>query len=168
VLYTCCDGRTRGHTRFFAAAALVNAALAQHFGLFAAIRAPLSLGFLSAVGTALEIDNLRYAQAISRRHTVSMLDSTLVHAEQGRVQRYVCMHQRRRPQEWESIRTELNDLLNGRYAGSFLWRWCRGVSSLSGVLLEVRRDLRGELDFANQTHRIRIGLGLIAQIRRAA
>ena len=157
-----------GHTRFFAAAALVNAALAQHFGFLAAIRAPRSLSFLNAVGTALEIDNLNFAQDLSRRHSASMLDHALVHAEQGRLQRYVCVHQSRRPQEWESIRAELNGLLNGRYAGSLLSHWCNSARRLSIVLGEVRRDVHGELDFADETHRIRIGLGLIAQIRREA
>jgi len=166
VLYTRCDARLCGRTRFFAAAALVNAVLAQHFGMLPAIRAPRSLGFLSAVGTALEPDNLILAREISRRATGCILDQALVQAEQGRLQRYVRVHQRGHPQEWESIRSELNGLLNGRYA--FLSHWCKGASRLSSVLREVRGEVRKELDFADETHRIRIGLGLIEQIRREA
>jgi hypothetical protein len=168
VLYTRCDAKLRDHTRFFAAAALVNAVLARHFGVLPAIRAPRSLTFLSDVGTALEIDNLIYAQRISRGAPGATLDHALVRAEQGRLQRYVRAHQRQCPQEWESIRSELNGLLNDRYAGSFLSRWCKGSGGLSRVLRQVRGQVCMELDFADETHRIRIGLGLIDQIRREA
>ena len=166
VLYTRCDARLCGHTRFFAAAALDNTVLAQHFRVLSALRAPRSLNFLSVVGAALEIDNLGYARQISQRAPDAALDHALVRAEQGQLQGYVRAHQRRRPKEWQSIRSELNGLLNDRYAGSFLSLWCKSASGLSRVLRELRAEIRTELDFADETHRIRIGLGLIVQIRR--
>jgi hypothetical protein len=130
------------------------------------MRTPRSLGFLSVVGAALEIDNLVYAQAISRQAPGATFDYALVRAEQARLQRYVRAHQTQRPQEWESIHSELNALLNDRCAGYFLSRWNKGSGRLGRVLREAREQARRELDFANETHRIRIGLGLIEQIRR--
>jgi hypothetical protein len=129
------------------------------------MRMPRSLGFLSVVGAALEIDNLVYAQAISRQTPGATFDHALVRAEQARLQRYVRAHQTQRPQQWELIHNELNGLLNDRCAGSFLSRWHKGSGRLCRVLREVREQVRRELDFADETHRIRIGLGLIEQIR---
>jgi hypothetical protein len=164
-LYARCDARLRHHTRFFAAAATINAALAKHFEFLFAVRAPRSLSFLSEVGAALEVDNLHYARQIGLRAPGSALDEALVCAEQRRLQDYVRAHQQQRSQKWRVIRGELNGLLNIRYAGSFPSRWWEGGGRLLRVLHDVRGQLRSDLDFADESHRIRIGLGLIEQIR---
>jgi hypothetical protein len=164
-LYTRCDARLSDYTRFYAAAATVNAVFAKHFEVMPAVRAPRSFNFLSEVGGALENDNLLYARQISLQPPGGTFDYALVRAEQGRLQEYVRAHQKQCPQEWEAIRSELNGLLN-RYAASFLSRWCDG--RLFRVLREVRRRVRMELDFADESHRVRIGLELIEQIRRDA
>jgi hypothetical protein len=165
-LYTRCDARLCAHTRFFAAAATVNAALAKHFNILPAVRAPRSFNFLSDVGAALEVDNLVYARQIGNRALSATLDYALVRAEQKRLQEYIYAHQRRAPHEWEAIHRELNGLLNDRYATPFLARWCEGADRLFRVLREVRRHVRAKLDFADESHRIHIGLHLIDLIRR--
>jgi hypothetical protein len=164
-LYTHCDSRLRDHTRFFAAAATINAVLARHFEILPAVRAPRSFNFLSEVGAALEIDNLFYARQISLRPPADTLDAALVRAEQGRLQEYVRAHQEQRPQKWQAIRSELNTLLNNRYAASFFSRWCEGSGRLFRVLRKVQEKVRAELDFADESHRISIGLELIEHIR---
>jgi hypothetical protein len=168
VLYSRCDARLCDHTRFFAAAAMVNAVLAKNFDVLPAVRAPHSFSFLSEVGAALEIDNLTYARQISFRPLGKTFDYALVRAEQGRLQEFVRVHQERRPQEWGATRRELNGLLNDRYAASLFSRWCESTGGLFRVLRKVREQVRMQLDFADETHRIRIGLELIEHIRRDA
>jgi hypothetical protein len=164
-LYTRCDEQLSDHTRFFAAAATINAVLARHFDVLPAIRARRSFTFLSEVGAALELDNLLYARQISLRPPAGNFDAALVGAEQGRLQEYVRAHQAERPQKWQAIRSELNALLNGRYAASLLSRWCNASGRLFRVLRKVREQVQKELDFAEESHRIRIGLELIEHIR---
>jgi hypothetical protein len=169
-LYACFDAQLRGHTRFFAAAAWVNAALAQLFQVWPTIRSPHSFNFLNEVGEALEVDNRGYARKLACAAQIAQggngrLDHALVCAEQARLQGYVHAHQERRPRQWRSIRRELNGLLNERYAASLLSRWCGGSGRLSDVLATVRGPSRLELDFANESHRILIGLKLIEHVR---
>jgi hypothetical protein len=166
-LYARFDAHLCDHTRFFAAAALVNAALARLFGVWPAIRSTRSFNFLNEVGASLEIANLAFAREISRRPIGGPLDDALVRAEQGRLQRYVSARQARHPQQWESIRRELNRLLNDRCAASFFSRWCEASGRFSEVLRAVRGPSRLELDFANESHRILIGLKLVEHVRDA-
>jgi hypothetical protein len=165
-LYTRYDVQLREYTRFFAAAATINAVLARLFSVFPAIRSPRSLCFLNEVGAALETENLVYASEVSRRPPGSALDQALVYAEQAQLQRCVYAQQVQRPQHWKSTRNELNGLLNGRYAASLFCQWCERSGRLSRVLREARGHLGMELDFATESHRICIGLKLIEYIRR--
>jgi hypothetical protein len=103
---------------------------------------------------------------IGKRELGGTLDHALVVAEQGRLQEHVDAQQRCHPHEWQAMRRELNDLLNVRYATSFLARFCSAADRLWRVLPEVRRDVHSVLDFANESLRIRIGLQLIEFIRR--
>jgi hypothetical protein len=125
---------------------------------------PGTFEFLRDAGAALEIDNLRYARQISRGRG-GALDRSLVCAEQGRLQRLVRTKEMQQPQEWQSIRRELNGWLNHARAAPFLWRWCEASVGLSEVLREIRGPSRLELDFANEWHRILIGLKLIEHVR---
>jgi hypothetical protein len=165
-LYTRYDVQLREYTRFFAAAAMVNTVLARLFAVFPAIRSPRSLHFLNEVGATLETDNLVYAGEVTRRPPGRSLDQALVYAEQAQLQRYVHAQQVRRPQQWKSTRSELNGLLNDRYAASLFCQWCERSGRLSRVLSESRGHLGMELDFARESHRICIGLKLIEYIRR--
>jgi hypothetical protein len=163
-LYSRLDWQLCEHTRFFAAAALINTALAMLFDLWSAIRPARSFHFLNEVGAALETDNLRYAREINRHTRGDTLDYALVCAEQARLQRFVRAHQAQYPRQWESIRAELNGLLNDRYASAFFSPWVKVSGRLYRALHEVREGV-GTLDFATESHRILIGLRLIEHIR---
>lgn len=166
-LYAHFDVQLCARTRFFAAAALINAVFARLFDVWPAIHRPRSFSFLNDVGAALEIDNLSYAREISRGMS-GPLDRILVCAEQRRLQRFVRAQQIRCPQQWESIRSELNVLLNHRYGASYFSRWYEAGGTLAGALREIRGTARVELDFANLSHRILIGLKLIEHVRVSA
>jgi len=56
----------------------------------------------------------------------------------------VQLQQTRCSQQWERIRSEINALLNDRYAAICLSRWCQG-EELARVLREVRKHLGREL-----------------------
>jgi hypothetical protein len=165
-LYTRYDERLGAYTRFFGAAAAINAVLARLFTVFPAIRSASSLDFLDEVGATLETDNLTFAREITRRAPGRALDRALVCAEQAQLQCYIHAQQVRGPQRWESTRSELNGLLNDQYAASLFCRWCERSGRLSRVLRDVRGCLGMELDFAEESHRICIGLKLIEYIRR--
>jgi hypothetical protein len=165
-LYAGFDEQLHDHTRFFAAAALVNAALANLFAVWPSFELPRSLIFLSEIGASLEIDNLGYARSISRRVRGAPLDHALVFAEQARLQRHVREHQARCPRQWHHIRRELNGLLNARYSAALFSRWCMASGPLSEVLREAQGPSRLELDFANKSDRVRIGLKLIEHVRK--
>jgi hypothetical protein len=165
-LYSRLDWQLCDHTRFFAAAALINTVFAMLFDVWSAIRPARSFHFLTEVGAALETDNLRFAREIARHAPGDSLDYALVCAEQARLQRYVRAHQAQHPRQWEAIRTELNGLLNDRYVTAFFSRWGKGSGRLYRALHEVRESLGTRLDFATESHRIRIGLRLIEHIRR--
>jgi hypothetical protein len=168
-LYTRLDARLGNQTRFFAAAALINAAFAQLFQVWPAFSPARSLDFLNEAGAALEGYNRASAREIDRREInrvmAGPLDHALVHAEQRRLQRHVRAQQARCPRQWASIRGELNGLLNDRYAASFFSRWCEAGRGLSQVLREIRGASHRELDFADESHRVLIGLKLIGHVR---
>jgi hypothetical protein len=165
-LYARLDAQLRDRTRFFGAAALINAVLAELFDVFPLIRALRSFAFMSELGAALEIANLQYAHEINCAALPRCaLDHTLVCAEQRRVQSFVQAHQTRGMRQWEAIRSELNGLLNDRYAVSLGSRYCL---RLSRAAREVRGYFGTKLDFAAEPHRIGIGLKLIEHIRQGA
>jgi hypothetical protein len=164
-LYTRLDGQLCVHTRFFAAAALVNGVFALLFEGLPFFRFPRTFEFLNEVGAELETQNLAYAREIRRGMRSGALDQTLVCAEQARLQKYVQQHEARRPRQWEEIRRELNGILNERYASPIFSLWGNASARLCRVLHEVRGDLGTTLDFGTETHRVRIGLGLIEKVR---
>jgi hypothetical protein len=154
------------YTRFFAAASTINAVLARLFAALTPMRAHRSFVFLTEVGAALETSNRLYASALSRSSSGSDLDQALVCAEQEQLQRYVNLQQAQQPHQWAATRSELNAFLNERYAGSIFCRWWAGSGSFSRILRNVRQHVGSELDFADEFHRISIGLKLIEYIRR--
>jgi len=165
-LYAVYDVQLSEYTRFFAAASTINTVIAMLFSVFPPILSPRSFAFLTEVGAALETSNRLYASALRRGSSGSGLDQALVYAEQEQLQRYVNLHQAQRPHQWAHTRSELNAFLNEHYAGSIFCRWWAGMGSLSRILREVRKHVGSELDFANEYHRISIGLKLIEYIRR--
>jgi hypothetical protein len=165
LLYSSLDAQLSDHTLFFAAAALVNSVLATLFESLSVVRPPRSFTFLNEVGAELETDNLSYARAITQHKPGDTLDLALVCFEQARLQRHVSAQRIQHPRQWELIRGELNSLLNDRYAAAFFARWGKGTARLYRVLGDARGSLGTRLDFGTESHRIRIGLGLIEDIR---
>jgi hypothetical protein len=164
-LYSRLDEQFCDRTRFFAAAALINSIFARLLEFFPAVRRSRSFTFITEVGAALEIANLQYAGEINKQSpSRQTLDHALVCAEQRLLQFYVQAHQAQRPHHWESIRRELNALLNDRYAASLLSP-SFGNRCFARVLQEVRAHMGTALDFATESHRIRIGVRLIEHIR---
>jgi hypothetical protein len=161
-LYANYDAQLSAYTRFFAAAAAVNALLAK---LYLVIRSPCSFAFLTEVGAVLETHNRALVRAISGSACGRDLDEALVCAEQEHLQAFVTSQQARRPQQWAAARSEINGFLNERCAVLFFCRcWARS-GSFSQVLRAVRDHLGGDIDFAMESHRISVGLKLIECIR---
>jgi hypothetical protein len=94
------------------------------------------------------------------------LDVLLIHAEQARLQRHVASYEKHRPRQWECARRELNGLLNFSSSISLFSRCHEAGRTISDALHSVRADLGMPLDFAIESHRICVGLGLIKLIRR--
>ena len=163
--YSALDALWGSHTRFFGAAAVVNAALAQLFNVFPPIRASDSFRFLDEAGAALEAENLNFARDIPRSVPAGLLDRDLVFAEQTRLQRCVLVRQAQDPRRWGRTREALNALLNERYPSSLISRCNVADNPLPRVLREVRAQLGSDLDFEVPAHRIRIGLQLIEHLR---
>jgi hypothetical protein len=163
-LYARYDAQLHRCTRFFAAAALVNASLAKLFKM-PVFRPSGCLHFLNEVGASLEIDNRKYLHELVLIMPDRHLDEALVCREQERLEYFVRLRQAWAPKQWSYIRAELNGLLNGRSTVSLLSR-CSPISGrLPRMLREVRERLNCELDFADRSHRVFIGLTLIEQIR---
>ena len=164
-LYAHYDAQLCDRTRFFAAAALVNQVLARLCAGVRPINSAPSLSFLNEAGAVLEHANRAFASQLSRRGSKSTIDHALVCAEQGHLQCYVLAYQAQRPQRWQLIRSELNRLLNKRRAASLFCRWWGSAGILARALSEVRGQLCVQLDFADESHRISIGMKLIEKIR---
>ncbi len=165
-LYIELDETLSSHTRFFAAAALTNALLSRLFSLLP-IRTPRSYHFLNELGAMLEAANVSYAAKISRGLARgAVLDDVLVREEQSLVRVHVEAHRARGANHWHQIRRYLNGLLNRLGCASVLSRWLICHRHYCAVLTMIRNDMGIPLDFADESHRVRIGLGLIHHIRQ--
>jgi hypothetical protein len=165
-LYLDLDSELRSRTRFFAAAALTNSVLADLYALIPHLLPRHSYHFLNELGALLEAMNVHYAREI-KAGTASCrsLDYYLVSSEQRLAQTYVDAHQGLPQGNWERVRRELNALLNKHPLASFVSRWSVRGRHFYSVLKDVRRDIGVALDFADESHRVRIGLALIQHIQ---
>ncbi len=113
-LYSAWDGRFAGRTRFFAAAAVTNAALAELFGLCRA-RSFLSCttaSFLSEVGFVLEGLNLDVAgQMALGAGSVADFDAYMIHSEQSAVEILLRELKRLKPATHQQVIEQINRLL---------------------------------------------------------
>jgi hypothetical protein len=160
-LYALLDRELFSRTRFFAAAALTNAVLAQFFRFAPRSRARPIYHVLNNIGSMLEAANVQFARNVRcQLATGERLDHYLVTCEQRLVQGYLDAHDS--PNE---VRGELNGLLNESHVASLFSRWLMGCHHYHCILRKIRREMRAPLDFANEVHRVRIGLALIHQIR---
>jgi hypothetical protein len=164
-LYARLDEELFNWTRFFGAAALTNAVLAQFFRLTPRV-VPRSCEFLRQLGSVLEAANLQYAAAIKRQAPASAaLDCRLVRSEQRLVQCWLVEQQARADSRWDSIRGEINGVLNECHFTSVFSRCFARSRYYYGVLRRIRRETGVPFDFASESHRVRIGLGLVERIR---
>lgn len=164
--YAFLDGQLREHTRFFAAAALVNDVLARFFRVSSPRKTLHSFRFLTEAGAALERSNLIFAAQIHRSLRLSGVDRVLVCAEQRQLQRCLRAHHLENPREWAAARGELNRLLNDWYLSSFVCQWCVASNNVGRALRIVRGRIGTDLDFAAESHRVHIGLALIDIVRQ--
>jgi hypothetical protein len=171
-LYEDLDLRFGARTRFFAAAALVNAALLElcsRHGLVRIACAP-AIDFLARLGGYLQVFNIAMAEDIERgRWGGSWSDDTLVTLEQAVVeallQRFArwdgCAHRR--------VMRQLDRLLH-----CLAWARVTGVSGcgpsiglLSHGLRLARCGQGGGISFASMPYRTAVGNSLIRLLRHS-
>ena len=164
-IYSQLDAKLAARTRFFAAAALTNAVLAELFRFLPGNALNDAYHLLSDAGGLLEAANVRFAHELEiDAGRERELDRSLVCREQGLLQSFLNTRMAGTCQWW-STRAELNRLLNAQHyasVGALLLAQCRRYGE---VLRGVRARLAVPLDFALESHRIQIGVGIIRHIR---
>jgi hypothetical protein len=164
-LYVSWDQRLAGVTRFFGAAALTNALLAQlhaHGGLWVS---HVALQFLDSMGTQLQLANMRLACRLAHAPCYATdLDQRIVWCEQSIVERVLQRLRRTDGAHIQSIVLELDRLL--ALASSSTLLGTAGLRLYSQVLRGVARDLGRRIQFAGCSDRVRIGCGLIDHLRQ--
>ena len=162
-LYTRLDREFCSHTRFFGAAAWINSIFAQLFAFLPRASLPHGYPFLNEAGAALQVANLRYADALRGRHLEGPgLDQQLVSGEQRLMQTLL---DSRGALNGQSVCRELNALLNERHIAGLSCRAFARSRPFSVLLRDLRRELGVALEFADERHRVRIGMGLIHHLR---
>jgi hypothetical protein len=165
-IYSQLDAKLAARTRFFGAAALTNAVLAELFRFLPGYALNDAYHLLSEAGTLLETANVQFAHDLEvRAGRERELDRSLVCREQGLLQSFLNARMAGTCQWW-SIRAQLNRLLNEQHyatLGSGLLSQCRQYGA---VLRSVRTRLAVPLDFALESHRVDIGVGIIRYIRQ--
>jgi hypothetical protein len=166
-IYSQLDAQLYSRTRFFAAAALTNAVLAQLFRFLPRRSLSSVYRLLNEGGAVLEAANVQFAHDLPRRSGSDReLDRFLVCSEQRRLQTFLDARVDNADCHWLSIRGELNRLLNGQHCASPGSRWLAQSREYGGILHNVRTRLGMPLDFAAESHRVHIGCGLIGHIRQ--
>jgi hypothetical protein len=162
-LYSEWDRRLASRTRFFGAAALVNAALGD---LCAHRATPLLLSlptreFLAETGRRLESLNVGLAARIHRFEIrVADLDAFMVITEQDAVERELQSVRDTDGARFDALVTQLNRVLH--LTGQWFWP---GRCAYAGTLASIRGGLRRPVDFASKEDRVHIGRRLISHLR---
>jgi hypothetical protein len=166
VVYLRLDEQLGSRTRFFAAAALTNAVFARLFQLVPGHSLSHVYHFLADAGTILEAANLQFARELPQRSGNGVaLDQYLVCSEQRRLQTLLNTSMAHADSHWRSTRRDLNHLLNEQPLLALGASCSASSRHYYWALQKVREHLGAPLDFANETHRINIGLGIIRHIR---
>jgi hypothetical protein len=167
-VYSKWDLRLRPYTRFFGAAAVTNATLAELFGSCVA-RSLLSVrttSFLSELGMALEHLNLDLAKRLACQPLpLPDLDGYIVHAEQSAVEFMLHKLQCSNTLAHEHVIREINRLLERVRTGLAFGLLFPYGSYYSRALRTAHRELGRPTDFATQSDRELIGRILIGQLR---
>jgi len=163
--------RLAARTRFFGAAAVTNAALVELFSIRGE-RICLSgrtSGFLSKVGTALELANLEMGHRIMGAIRVQEdLDAEMVAAEQARVEQMLRLLECADPSAYAVTVAQMNRLLSLVSSTAALPKWFSNGATYAWVLRNVGDHLRRPLSFACQSDRERIGQTLIRRLREGS
>jgi hypothetical protein len=168
-LYSRLDQKLSARTRFFGAAALINAVLAEwcsmpYLGQWTSGAAVL---LLSRAGAHLEHLNVMMAAQLESRERDGDLDHCLVATEQTELQRLLQSHAlTQRPRYLCAVR-QINQLLSWAAAGRVPLRHRPSVELFGAVVSRLQHDLGRPVDFAMLDDRIGIGLALTQTLRGA-
>ena len=164
--YAQLDQRLASQTRFFAAAAVTNAALAQ---LCAHRLRPVcvsdsTLAFLSSTGCFLESRNLRWAERIQRSNPAAHVDRRLVVMEQLLLERVLLGARMAYAEQYDGFVQQVDRMLGWLTRGVPLPR-SPSLCAFTEVLQSVAGDIGRPASFAICDDRIRIGYSLIRYLR---
>jgi hypothetical protein len=166
LIYARLDQHLRPRTRFFAAAALTNQILSTLFQAMPSLISATGHVFLNQLGSALEVNNLNWVRAMPQDAPGGpSLDGLLVRTEQAVAQMYCDEFRASAMESWQSVRREMNTLLNGECGTAVFAAAFKHGRHFRRVLAMTRRELAADLDFALEAHRVRIGCGLIDAFR---
>lgn len=163
-LYARLDEKLHSMTRFFAAAAVTNAALVELCSLPCLGRWRLAMAYFGVIGGALEAINIKWARRIERGEvTDDDLDSSLITLEQLEVERLLRQHQSRHF-HYRAL-GQINWLLHWAHPLARPLSRCPSIRVYRGVLGQMRARLGRPVDFASLNDRIGIGHALTRSIR---
>jgi RHS repeat-associated protein len=165
--YSQFDSMFRGKTRFFGAASMTTAMLADlsmwPANLF--VSSSTTRNFMAGLSRDLQAMNERAAYAIYNGTLGGAhLDARLVHSEQTSVQQHLGAFAARDPSGYRSMIAEVNRLLIPRGAMAAAASTYSDDAHYQGVLSGVRRTLGRDIHFENQGDREAIGNALIKDL----
>lgn len=166
-LYAGWDLKLQSRTRFFGAAALVNAALAELWPgcALAHITYGRGLRFLAGLGTYLQACNAQMLRRIELGHwRAADWDAALVRSEQLAVETFL---ERLESSERANVIRQVDRFLYllARRIGSSRYGPCTAM--LSGGLQQIQLALPRELRFSLLSDRVAVGTTLIRMVRAA-
>lgn len=169
-LYREWDRKLHSRTRFFGAAALVNAALAELWPRCPVTRLAYRPGltFLATVGEHLQTFNVAVLRRIELgRWCASDWDTALVRLEQATVERLLAQLEQADRQTHANVTRQLDRFLYclARRIGGASYGPCTAV--LSGGLREIQLASARALRFASLSDRVTVGITLIRMLRTA-
>jgi hypothetical protein len=166
-LYGALDARLYARTRFFGAACVTNRALGHLTLLGGALAdADLCADWLLDLGASLETVNRSIAEAVrTGRLAGPALDEQIVSIEQSAVERSLQSAMEARGNTYRKVLPALDAILNHQSWISTL-HFSSAVRWYRRVLAGVRHELQTPIEFARQLHREKIGMALIAALRR--
>ncbi len=164
-LYVYWDQRLAGLTRFFGAAALTNALLAELHPCCRLWVSRSALHFLNVVGARLQTVNMCLARQLADAPLYAVdLDQRIVWHEQSVVEGLLQSLQRNHRARIQGIIVELDRLLS--LGSSSALAGTPNLRVYSAVLRAVTRDLGRRIQFAGRGDRVRIGCGLTDYLRQ--
>jgi hypothetical protein len=163
-LYSAWDRKLHSQTRFFAAAALINAALAELWPRCPLVRFAYGSGltFLADLGEYLQAFNVNILHRIeSGRWRAADWDTDLVRLEQAAVERRLAQSDSRMR---ASVTRQLDRFIHclARRVGGL--RYGPATTVLSGALHEIQLASARALRFASLSDRVTVGTTLIRTI----